>query len=83
MTPPLGSVVDWDALLQVVWASLLAGVGVTGVVGIAIFGAARALEMSRDGNALGTAFFGFLWLVASAIAVAAIVFGIVVMTSKD
>ena len=83
MTPVLGAVVDGEALLQVVWASLLAGVGVTGLVGVGILGATRALDMSREGNVVGVVLYGALWLVASAAVVAALVFGIVVMTSKD
>jgi hypothetical protein len=85
MTVPsfLGAIVDGEALLQVVWASLLAGVGVTGVFGIAIVGAARALDMSRDGKPAEAVVFGILGLLASAVVVAAIVFGIVVMTQKD
>jgi hypothetical protein len=83
VTPVLGAIVDGEALLQVVWTSLLAGVGVTGVFGIAIFGAARALDMSRDGNPAGAAVFGVIGLLAAAVVLAAIVFGIVVMTTKD
>ena len=82
-TPLIGVVVDGEALLEVVWASLLAGVGVTGVFGIAIVGATRAFDMSRDGKPVGAVAFGILGLVAAAIVVAAIVFGIVVMTAKD
>ena len=83
MTPQLGAIVDGEALLQVVWASLLAGVGVTGVFGIAIVGAARALDMSRAGNPAGAAVYGAIGMLAAAVVVAAIVFGIVVMTTKD
>ena len=84
IAPPVtGAIVDGDALLQVVWASLLAGVGVTGLVGVGIVGATRALDMSRDGNMVGAVFFGLVWLVATVAVVAAIVFGIVIMTTKD
>ena len=82
-TPLLGAIVDGEALLQVVWASLVAGVGVTGVFGVAIVGAARALDMSRDGNPAGAVIYGAIGLLAAAVVLAAIVFGIVVMTSKD
>ena len=82
-TPLIGSIVDGDALLQVVWASLVAGVGVTGVFGVALVGASRALDMSRAGNPAGAVVYGVIGLVASAVVVAAIVFGIVVMTTKD
>ena len=81
--PVIGAVVDGEALLQVVWASLLAGVGVTGVFGIALVGATRAFDLSRAGNPGGALVFGLLGALAAAVVIAAIVFGIVVMTSKD
>ena len=81
--PLIASVVDGEALLQVVWASLLAGVGVTGVFGIALVGATRAFDMSRQGNPAGAVIFGAMGVLAAAVVVAAIVFGIVVMTGKD
>jgi hypothetical protein len=81
--PVLASVVDGDALLQVVWASLLAGVGVTAAFGVAIVGATRALDLSREGRPAGAVVFSVLGLLALATVIAAIVFGIVVMTSKD
>jgi hypothetical protein len=82
-TTVLGAVVDGDALLQVVWASLLAGVGVTGVFGVGIVGATRALDFSRAGNSAGAVVFAILGLLAAAAVLAAVAFGIVVMTSKD
>ena len=83
MAPMLAAIVDGDALLEVVWASLAAGVGVTGVFGIAIVGATRAFDMNRAGNPVGAFVFGALGVLAAALVVAAIVFGIVVMTAKD
>jgi hypothetical protein len=83
MNVPIASVVDWDALLEVVWVSLLAGVGVTGAFGVAILGATRALDLSRDGRPGEAVIFGVVGLAALAAVIAAIVFGIVVMTSKD
>ena len=46
----IATIVDWDALLQVIWVSLVAGVGVTAAYGFAILGASRALESGRDGR---------------------------------
>ena len=83
MSVQIASIVDWDALLQVVWASLLAGVGVTGAYGVALLGTTRALDLSRQGRPAEAVIFAIVGVVALAAVLAAIVFGIVVMTHKD
>jgi hypothetical protein len=74
------AIVDWDALLTVVWASLLAGVGVTASFGFAILGGTRALELGRDGRVGEAALFGVVAVIGIALVLAGIVFGIVVLT---
>jgi hypothetical protein len=76
----IATIVDWDALLQVIWVSLLAGVGVTAAWGFALVGAARALEFSRDGRVAVAVVYGVLGVVGVATVVAAIVFAIVILT---
>jgi hypothetical protein len=78
----LGSIVDGDALLNVLWTSLLAGIGVTTVFAVAILGGTRAVDASRGGRPAAAAVFGALAVVALAGVAAAVVFGIVVMTQK-
>ncbi len=77
------SIIDWDALLEVLWASLLGGVGVTATFALAILGASRALYLRRDGHVLAAGVYGALMLIAAAVVVAAVIFGVIVMTSKD
>jgi hypothetical protein len=77
-----GSIVDVDALLDVVWTSLLAGIGVTGIFAVAILGGTRAADASRGGRTVAATAFGVLAVVALAGVAAAVVFGIVVMTQK-
>jgi hypothetical protein len=75
----IATIVDWHAILQVIWVSLLAGVGVTAAWGFALLGTTRALEYgreSRGGAAVGYALVGALGL---AIVIGAIVFGIVIL----
>ncbi len=74
--------VDWDALLQVVWSSILAGIGVTAAFGVAIVGATRAVDLRRGGRGGASIVAGTIGTVALALVCAAIVFGIVVMTNK-
>jgi hypothetical protein len=76
------AVIDWDALLTVIWASLLAGIGVTAAYGLAILGATRAVELGRAGRVGEAAVYAVLGAVGLATVLAAIVFGIVVLSDK-
>lgn len=73
------AIIDWDALLTVVWASMLAGIGVTAAFGFAILGATRAVELGRDGRVGEATLFGVVGAVGIAAVIAAIVFGILVL----
>jgi hypothetical protein len=77
----IATVVDWDALLQVVWVSLLAGVGVTAAWAFALLGATRALENGRDGRVAEAVVYGVVGVAGFASVVAAIVYGIVILTN--
>jgi hypothetical protein len=76
----IATVVDWDALLQVIWVSLAAGVGVTAAWGFALVGATRAVETGRAGRPAEAAFFVLVAVAGVATVVGAIVFGIVILT---
>jgi hypothetical protein len=75
----IASIVDTHALLQVVWVSLLAGVGVTAAYGVALLGATRAIELARDGRGGVAVGYAFAGVVGLAIVLGAIVFGIVIL----
>jgi hypothetical protein len=74
------SIVDWDALLTVVWASAAAGVGVTAAYGLVILGTTRALDLSRQGRAAEAILFGAAGAVGIVTVVAAIALGIVALS---
>jgi len=74
------SIVDWDAMLTVVWASAAAGIGVTAAYGFVILGTARALDLSREGRVGEAVLFGVVGAVGIVTVCAAIVFGIVVLS---
>ena len=76
----IATVVDWDALLQVIWVSLLAGVGVTAAWGFALLGTTRALENGRDGRMAEAVIYGVFGAAGVAIVIGAIVFAIVILT---
>jgi hypothetical protein len=74
------AVVDWDAVLQVIWVSLVAGVGVTAAWGFALLGSTRALEVGREGRVAEAAIYAVVGVAGFATVIAAIVFGIVILT---
>jgi hypothetical protein len=76
----IASIVDTDALLTVVWASLAAGIGVTAAFGFAILGGVRAIELGRTGRVGEAAIFAVIGMLGVAATFAAIVFGIIVLT---
>jgi hypothetical protein len=78
----IGAIIDTGDLVKVIWVSLVTGVGVTAVFGLAIVGGTRALEHGRDGHPVEATLFGVVGAVAMATVVAAIVLGIIVLTNK-
>jgi hypothetical protein len=78
----VATIVETKDLVETVVASLIAGVGVTAAFSIVIFGIARSADAARDERPLLATAAGGLAAVAGLVVVAAIVFGIVVMTAK-
>jgi hypothetical protein len=74
--------VDWDALLTVIWSSLVAGIGVTAAYGLLILGGSRAMELGREGRTAEAAIYAVIGAVGMLTVIAAIVFGIVVLSDK-
>jgi hypothetical protein len=75
-------VVETKQLLETVVVSLVAGVGVTFVFSIAIWGVARFAELSRNDRPLAAGASMTIAALALLGTLAGVVFGIVVMTSK-
>jgi cytochrome c biogenesis protein CcdA len=78
----IATVVETKNLLETVAASLIAGIGVTAVFSLVIFGITRSADMVRDERPLLATAAGGLAVLAGLVVTAAIVFGIVVMTKK-
>ena len=74
--------VDGHLLLQVVWVSLVAGIGISGLFSFVIVGTARASDARRAGRP-GAAFaYAALGLVAFALFAVGVVLGVQAMVSK-
>jgi hypothetical protein len=78
----LATVVDTKALWETIVAAVVAGLGVTLAFSLALLGVARFIDQSRDGRTAVAVASAGLAIVAFATVAAAIVLGIVVMTSK-
>jgi hypothetical protein len=76
-------VVEWETLLEVVYQALAAGVGVALAFSIAVAGTTRLADEVRENRMTRAVVYGVIAAVALLICIAAIVLGIVVMTSKD
>ncbi|MFL5901175.1 MAG: hypothetical protein ACJ75S_08260 [Solirubrobacterales bacterium] len=75
-------VVETKELLATVIASLLGGVGITVVFSVAIWGVARFADLSRNERPLAAGAAATLAGLAMLVTLAAVAFGIVVMSSK-
>jgi hypothetical protein len=75
-------IVQTKELAQTIVASVVAGVGVTLVFSIAIWGAARFVDLNRSQRPLAAGAAAALGAAALAVTLATVVVGIVVMTSK-
>lgn len=75
-------IVHTKELAESVVASVVSGIGVICVFSIAIWGAARFADLSRSERPVAAAAAAAVGALALAVTVAAIVIGIIVMTSK-
>lgn len=76
-------IVDWDALFEVVYSALAAGLGVALAFSIAVAGTTRFADEVRENRMTRAAFYGIVAALGLLVCIAAIVLGIVVMTAKD
>jgi len=75
-------VVETSELLQTVAASVVAGVGITVVFSIAIWGAARFVDLSRSERPIAAGAAAALGFTALGLTLTAVAVGLLVMTSK-
>jgi hypothetical protein len=82
LTVPAATIVQGKDLFETVVASLVAGVGITAVFSVAIWSGARFADLNRGGRPLAAGAAAVLGALALVVTLAAVVFGIVVMTHK-
>jgi hypothetical protein len=74
--------VELSQLAEVVWVSLLAGVGITTAYSLAVLGAGRYLEAQRTGSRAAAFAYAGLAIVCLLVFAGAVIFGVHVMLSK-
>jgi hypothetical protein len=78
----LATIVDTNALLQTIGAAVIAGVGATIIVSLAILGSVRFADASRAGRTAEAVVFGALAVLGGLATVGAAVLAVIVMTTK-
>jgi hypothetical protein len=78
----IATLVEGKELLETVVFSAAAGIGVTLVFSVAIWGVARFADLSRNERPLAAAAAALAAALAFLATMAVVVFGIIVMTSK-
>ena len=74
--------IEFSKLFEVVWVSLLAGIGVTLVYSLVILGAARSSEARRDGRGSAALGFGVLAGLAFLLFGLGVVYGVQIILNK-
>ena len=77
----LATIVDWKALGETVLAAVVAGLGVTLTFSIAILGATRSADATRDECNGEAAFFAAVAVIGGLATAGALAAGLIVMTS--
>jgi hypothetical protein len=80
--PGIAEIVETKELVETVVFALVAGIGVTVIFSVAIWGAARFVDLSQEERHLAAGAAAASALLALLAVAATIVFGVIVMTSK-
>jgi len=78
----IATIVQWKELGQTVAASVVAGVGITFVFSVGIWGSGQFVELSRNDRPVAATMAGVVGALAFLCVAAAVIVGIVVMTQK-
>ena len=76
------SVVEINQLVEVIWVSLVAGIGITAAYSFVVLGTGRSAEARRSGQTGASIAYGLLAAVFLILVAASFVFAIKVMLTK-
>jgi hypothetical protein len=75
--------IDAGQIAEVIWVSLLAGVGITGAYSLVVLGSARSLQARRSGQAFASVAYAGLAVVVFFLFAAAVIYGVHIMLTKS
>jgi hypothetical protein len=75
--------IDIGQLLEVVWVSVVAGVGITTAYSLVVLGSARSLQARRSGQAGAAVAYAGLAILMFCLFAAAVAYGVHVMLAKS
>lgn len=78
----IATIVDTQELLDTVIYASIAGIGVTLIFSLGIYGSTRFADYSRDGRTLEAGLAGLLAILAVLATIAILIGGLIVMTQK-
>ena len=79
----IADIVDGHALVEVIWVSLAAGIGLIAAGSLGIAGISRANAQRREGHALAASMYLALAVLAALVCAGGVVLGVSVMLSKS
>ena len=74
--------VEFSQILEVIWVSLVAGIGVTAIYSVVIYGVSLAAEARRDGNGGEATMYGVVAIVAFVVFAAGLIIGLSIVLHK-
>jgi hypothetical protein len=75
--------IEWGKLAQVVWVSVLAGVGITALFSLIIYGSGRSAEARRQGAGTAATVYGILAAAAGLAFTVGLIFGVSIILHKS
>jgi hypothetical protein len=79
----MSAVVNVTALLKMLYSSLAAGMGVALIFSIVILGTVRSTDMRRSGRGTAAAAYAALATVGVVLAIAVVVYGLILVAHKS
>lgn len=76
------TVVDVDALLRTIWHAALAGVGISIIFAVAVYGTTRSMDMRRDGRSGAAGAFAAVGVLGTLAALGAVVYAVFLITDR-
>jgi hypothetical protein len=75
--------IDVGQIVEVIWVSVLAGVGITGAYSLVVLGGARSLQARRSGQSGAAAAYAGLAVLMFCLFAAVVAYGVHVMLAKS